>query len=67
MGTASKRVRGVMFDGKGLRKTSLTIRVTSDEYGESVSIADDKTIMLQVPLEEVERVKKRARDYEERW
>ena len=67
MGTALKRVRGMVFDGEGLRKATLTIRFTSDEYGESVSIADDKTIMLQVPFDEIEKVKKRARDYEERW
>ena len=67
MGTAAKRVRGVMFDGEGLRKATLTIRFTSDKYGESVSIADDKTIMLQVPFDEIEKVKRRARDYEERW
>ena len=67
MGTASKGVRGMVFDGEGLRKATLTIRFTSDKYGESVSIADDKTIMLSVPFDEIEKVKKRARDYEERW
>lgn len=67
MGTASKRVRGMVFDGEGLRKATLTIRFTSDKYGESVSIADDKTIMLQVPFEDVKMVMERARDYEERW
>ena len=67
MGTASKRVRGMVFDGDGLRTATLTIRFTSDKYGESASIADDKTIMLQVPFDEIEKIKKRARDYEERW
>lgn len=57
MGTASKRVRGMVFDGEGLRKATLTIRFTSDKYGESVSIADDKTVMLSVPFDEIEKNK----------
>lgn len=48
----TKDVKGLIFTPAGFRTTTVTVRITSDSKGESLSLADEKQrIMLEVPCE----------------
>ena len=51
--TRMKNVNGMVMDKRGMRKTDICVRVTSDRRGKSLSLEDGKT-MLMIPLETVE-------------
>lgn len=57
---------GLKIDNEGFERKRLTIRFTCDEFGESLSISDDKEIMLQIPFEGVEQIINTARRKKER-
>lgn len=54
--TTAMIANGLKIDKERFEKKKLTIRFTSDELGESLSISDDKEIMLQIPFEGVEQI-----------
>ncbi|WP_269477775.1 hypothetical protein [Hominibacterium faecale] len=60
--TAIKQVTGMVYDdvSKKMKVTTLTVRVTHDIYGSSLSLEDGKT-MLQIPLEPIEKMLKKPR------
>lgn len=50
-----REVNGLESVGHGLRQAIITVRVTADERGKSLSLADDRRgIMLMIPVEPVE-------------
>ena len=55
--TKEKTVKGVVFHEGQQRCVvsvqNITLRVTVDGVGASLSLSDDKTIMLEIPLEDV--------------
>lgn len=51
--TRSRTINGVIFNGKQLAEAPVTLRVTSDELGKSISLSVDGLVMLQIPLEPV--------------
>lgn len=52
--TQSKTVLGIWFGYKGMIPTKITLRVTKDKLGRSLSLSsDDAGEMLQIPLTEV--------------
>lgn len=48
-----KDSNGLIFDGRSLHGTTVTIRITSDEYGKSMSLTAGN-IQIQIPLEPIE-------------
>ena len=48
-----QRVNGMKFDAKGMRKLEITVRMTVDEHGQSISFSDDEDVLLMIPLESV--------------
>ena len=48
-----KQVDGMKFDAKGMRKLAITVRMTVDEHGQSISFSDDEEVLLMIPLESV--------------
>ncbi len=56
-----KTVNGWITDGKNLKFTPITVRMTSDNKGQSLSLsAEDKDILIQlgIPLESVRDIVK---------
>ena len=51
-----KFVMGIMSDGINMGFKRLTIRFTSDHMGESLSLSDDKSVMLQVDYKAIEEI-----------
>ena len=51
--TKKKTVKGVLFDGKKFYSADVTVRTTSDNYGQSLSLSVDGAVMLQIPMEQV--------------
>lgn len=54
--TKTKDVKGIMWHNKNgnmyARPATITVRVTSDEHGKSLSLADEREgVQLLVPLE----------------
>ena len=48
-----KTVKGYLTDGTHFRRIHVTVRMTNDEKGKSLSLAADDIIMIGIPLEEV--------------
>lgn len=59
--TVAKIVSGMKFNRKGFKRARLVVRFTHDNLGESLSISDDKRIMLQIPFEGIEELISTAR------
>ena len=62
MGTELKSVKG-FHGGKNdmlPRRENITVRFTSDKYGETISLEDGE-VMIGVPFEEVEKMIEKAR------
>lgn len=52
--TKLREVNGMIVTPVGVRFGTVTLRVTKDDLGKSMSLADDKGgIMLQIPIEPV--------------
>lgn len=48
-------IAGMRFDKRGFYPSIITARITSDEWGKSLSLSDDKEeLMLQIALEPIE-------------
>lgn len=57
-----KTVEGVIVTPLGMRKTTLTVRVSDDEIGQTISIADeDAGCMMAVPIEPLQKLIKVVR------
>lgn len=57
--TKTKDVQGLHFTRNAFVPCMITVRVTSDEHGKSLSLADEKLgVMLEIPLEPLEDVLK---------
>lgn len=62
MNTRSKTVLGVISTSESIVKPSLlTVRFTSDERGETLSLSDEKTVLLAVKFDDVMRLVKETR------
>ena len=61
--TKTKTVEGMAGNGYVARRELLTVRVTVDEHGESMSISDDQSIILHVPLEPLKGMIQPAGDW----
>ena len=49
-----REVEGVAVNHAGFRKVKISVRISDDKIGKSLSLADDKGgIMLMIPLEEL--------------
>ena len=60
--TAIKQVTGMVYDdaaGK-MKIAKLTVRVTHDRMGSSLSLEDGK-MMMEIPLEPIEKMLKKPR------
>lgn len=55
MRTSEKKVMGMMGDGYSIKPMMLTVRITADERGKSLSLSDDKSVILMIPLEAIEK------------
>ena len=52
--TKSREVNGMIVTPAGIRFGTVTLRVTKDDVGQSISLADEKSgFMLQIPIEPV--------------
>lgn len=52
-GTIWREVPGMVSTNKYMRMQALTVRITSDKAGQSISISDDRDVMLHVRLEDI--------------
>ena len=53
--TITKDIPGMMLN-KTMQKKTLTVRITKDVLGKTLSLADDdESIMLAVPIEPIEK------------
>lgn len=49
-----REVEGMAVDDAGFRRTEISVRISYNEIGKSLSLADDKRgIMLMIPLEDL--------------
>lgn len=58
-----KKVHGARSDGKSVSITNITVRITADELGKTLSLSDDNTltgVMLSIPLETIEKELKKV-------
>jgi hypothetical protein len=60
--TKKKTVKGVLFDGVKFHSEDITVRTTSDSYGESLILSVDGVVMLQIALEQVADMVKLVED-----
>ena len=52
--TITKKIEGIRMN-KGMRKKMITVRMTRDKFGKSLSLADEEgELMLLIPLETIE-------------
>lgn len=57
-----KTVEGMVVTPLGMRKTTLTVRVSDDELGQTISISDeDAGCMMAVPIEPLKNLIKVVR------
>ena len=60
--TTAMMAKGIVWkDDKMMKKQRLVVRFTSDEFGETFSISDDKSVMLQIDFKGVEELVKAGR------
>lgn len=58
-----KKADGCRYDGKKIIDTNITVRITSDEMGKTLSLADENPffgVMLAIPLESIEKELKKV-------
>lgn len=60
--TTAMMARGIVWKDDKMKKQRLVVRFTSDEFGESFSISDDKSVMLQIDFKGVENLIEANRD-----
>lgn len=46
--------RGMVLEGIKFKPEKVSVRVTADSFGKSISFSNDKSVMIQVALEDVE-------------
>lgn len=50
--TLTKDINGLIIKGDSMQGAEITVRMTSDSRGKSLSLADEKeNVMLMIPLE----------------
>lgn len=49
-------INGTIYDMKSYKNAEITVRVTYDKVGKTLSLSDDKSIMLCVPMEGLEGI-----------
>lgn len=49
----NRTINGIVSDGNKFFETPITVRVTADHIGKSISLSVDGLIMLQIPVEPV--------------
>ena len=54
--TKEKTINGLFFEGFHVKPKPITLRVTVDERGKSLSLSDDETVLLQIGLEAVKEI-----------
>lgn len=59
--TEVKRVKGIITINKTTQYGYVTVRFTSDHFGETLSLSDDDKIMITVAYEDIEKTIKKAR------
>ena len=52
-GTTEHRIRGAQSDGRTVVQKDLTVRITSDDWGKTLSISNEDDVMLMVPMEPI--------------
>ena len=53
-----KDIKGILTDGKRFNPTNVTVRMTKDERGATLSLTADNKIMIAVSLEDVKDIVK---------
>lgn len=61
--TTAMITKGMVFRNGDGKQQKLVVRFTSDEFGETFSISNDKDIMLLIDFEGVERFIESNRDF----
>lgn len=59
--TELKRVKGIITTNETMQPGYVTVRFTSDHFGETLSLSDDDKIMIAVAYEDIEKIIKKAR------
>ena len=54
--TKIKTINGTIYDMKSYKSADITVRVTYDKIGKTLSLSDDERIMLCVPMEGLEGI-----------
>lgn len=60
--TTVMMARGIIWKDDKMKKQRLVVRFTSDEFGESLSISDDKSVMVQIDFKGIEKLIEANRD-----
>lgn len=51
--TTTHVVGGMVADGNRIFARDITVRITSDQYGKSISLSNENDRMLMIPLEPI--------------
>lgn len=54
--TKIKTINGTIYDMQSYKSADITVRVTYDKIGKTLSLSDDESIMLCVPMEGLEGI-----------
>lgn len=55
-------IKGIIATNRGMARTTITVRFTSDALGETISLTDeDSGLMMSVPFEKVDKLIKETR------
>ena len=54
--TKKVKVRGMKMSNNKMKIADIVVRVTVDKIGKSLSLSDEKQVMLEVPMEGLEKL-----------
>ena len=54
--TKKVKVRGMKMSNNKMKIADIVVRVTVDKIGKSLSLSDGKQVMLEVPMEGLEKL-----------
>lgn len=62
--TYYKSVKGAVFNGTYLTEIDVSVRITYDEHGKTLSLSDDMTLQFSIDLDDIEDKLREALDYD---
>ena len=51
--TTTHRIQGMETDGDRICEKEITVRITSDRFGKSISLSNEEDRLLMIPLEPI--------------